>query len=31
MEQAVVELSYFGQLATDAHDNAVEGRFRWSF
>jgi outer membrane autotransporter protein len=31
MESAVVELSYFGQLASDAHDNALETRFRWAF
>jgi outer membrane autotransporter protein len=29
--QGMLEVSYFGQLAADAHDNAVEGRFRWAF
>lgn len=31
LEAGMLEVSYFGQLAPDAHDNAVEGRFRWTF
>ncbi len=28
---AMLEVSYFGQLAAGAQDNAVEGRFKWAF
>ncbi len=29
--QAQIEVSYYGQLASIARDNAVEGRFNWNF